>query len=65
MRQSSLQNMNDEITQVEKTATVLIRKIRDAILDDVFKPGDHLAEVELAARDNFVKPRGSNNNLYR
>jgi DNA-binding GntR family transcriptional regulator len=37
-------------TQVEKTATVLIRKIRDAILDDVFEPGDWLPELDLAKR---------------
>ena len=42
--------MNKEISQVEKTATVLIRKIRDAILDDVFKPGDWLPELDLAKR---------------
>jgi DNA-binding GntR family transcriptional regulator len=42
--------MNKEISQVEKTATVLIRKIRDAILDDIFKPGDWLPELDLAKR---------------
>ena len=50
MRQLPVQNMNNETTQVEKTATVLIRKIREAILDDVFKPGDWLPEVDLAKR---------------
>jgi DNA-binding GntR family transcriptional regulator len=29
---------------------VLIRKIRDGILDNVFKPGDWLPEVDLAKR---------------
>jgi DNA-binding GntR family transcriptional regulator len=42
--------VNNEISQVEKTATVVIRKIWDAILDDVFKPGEWLPEVDLAAR---------------
>jgi DNA-binding GntR family transcriptional regulator len=42
--------MNNEISQVEKTAAVVIRKIRDAILDEIFKPGDWLPEVDLAAR---------------
>jgi DNA-binding GntR family transcriptional regulator len=42
--------MNNETTQVEKTATVVIKKIRDAILDDIFKPGDWLPEVDLATR---------------
>src|SRR6516165_4189290 len=42
--------MNSETTQDEKTATVVIKKIRDAILDDIFKPGDWLPEVDLAKR---------------
>jgi DNA-binding GntR family transcriptional regulator len=42
--------MKNEATQVEKTATVLIRKIRDGILDNVFNPGDWLPEVDLAKR---------------
>src|SRR6516165_7513303 len=50
MRQLSVRNMKNETTQVEKTATVLIRKIRDAILDDHFKPGDWLPELDLAKR---------------
>ena len=45
-----VRNMKDETTQVEKTGTVLIRKIRDGILDDVFKPGDWLPELDLAKR---------------
>jgi DNA-binding GntR family transcriptional regulator len=50
MRQLSVRNMKNETSQFEKTATVLIRKIRNAILDDVFKPGDWLPEVDLAKR---------------
>jgi DNA-binding GntR family transcriptional regulator len=50
MRQFSVQSKNNEMTQPGKTATVLIRKIRDAILDDIFKPGDWLPEVDLAKR---------------
>jgi DNA-binding GntR family transcriptional regulator len=42
--------MNNETTQVEKTPTVVIGKIRDAILDGIFKPGDWLPELDLAAR---------------
>src|SRR6516162_4036249 len=45
-----VRNMKTETTQVEKAATVVVRKIRDAILDDVFKPGDWLPEVDLAKR---------------
>jgi DNA-binding GntR family transcriptional regulator len=50
MRQSSTQNKNNETSEIEKTPTVVIRKIRDAILDDVFKPGDWLPELDLAKR---------------
>jgi DNA-binding GntR family transcriptional regulator len=50
MRELSVRHMKNETTQVEKTAAVLIRKIRDAILDDVFKPGDWLPELDLAKR---------------
>jgi len=50
MRQLSVQNVKNETIQVEKTATAIIKKIRDAILDDVFKPGDWLPELELAKR---------------
>ena len=50
MRELSVQNMKNEATQVEKAATVIMRKIREAILDDVFKPGDWLPEVDLAKR---------------
>jgi DNA-binding GntR family transcriptional regulator len=34
----------------EKTPTVIIRKIREAILDEVFTPGDWLPELDLAAK---------------
>ena len=50
MRQLTVQNMNNETTQGEKMATVVIKKIRDAILDDIFKPGDWLPELDLAKR---------------
>jgi len=50
MRQLSTQNKNNETSEIEKTPTVVIRKIRDAILDDVFKPGDWLPELDLAKR---------------
>src|ERR1700751_2213139 len=50
MRQWSTQNKNKETTEIEKTPTVVIRKIRDAILDEDFKPGDWLPELELATR---------------
>jgi DNA-binding GntR family transcriptional regulator len=50
MRQLSTQNKNNEASEIEKTPTVVIRKIRDAILDETFKPGDWLPESELGER---------------
>ena len=50
MRELSVRKRENETSQVEKTATVVIRKIRDAILDGLFKPGDWLPEVDLAKR---------------
>jgi DNA-binding GntR family transcriptional regulator len=50
MRELPVRNVKNETTRVENTATVVIRKIRDAILDDVFKPGDWLPELDLAKR---------------
>jgi DNA-binding GntR family transcriptional regulator len=50
MRELSVRKRENETSQVEKTATAVIRKIRDAILDDLFKPGDWLPEVDLAKR---------------
>jgi DNA-binding GntR family transcriptional regulator len=47
MRQLPIQNKH---TEIEKTPTVVIRKIHDAILDEVFKPGDWLPESDLATR---------------
>jgi DNA-binding GntR family transcriptional regulator len=36
--------------ETEKTPTVVVRRIREAILDEIFKPGDHLPEVELSEK---------------
>ena len=48
MRQLPGKNKNKE--KGEKTPAVVIRKIRDAILDEDFKPGDWLPELDLATR---------------
>ncbi|MBV8276620.1 MAG: GntR family transcriptional regulator, partial [Verrucomicrobia bacterium] len=50
MSQLSVRNMKNEITKIEKTPMAVIRKIRDAILDNVFKPGDWLPETDLGER---------------
>ena len=49
MRPSSIEG-HDASGKVEKTPTVVIRKIREAILDEIFKPGDWLQESDLAKR---------------
>jgi DNA-binding GntR family transcriptional regulator len=36
--------------ETEKASFVVIKKIREAILDEVFEAGDHLGEVELAKK---------------
>jgi DNA-binding GntR family transcriptional regulator len=50
MRESvSHQRRNDE-HEAEKMPVLVIKKIRDAILDETFKPGDWLPESELGER---------------
>ena len=46
---STRKNANER-PETEKVPTVVIKKIREAILDEVFKPGDHLVEVGLAEK---------------
>jgi DNA-binding GntR family transcriptional regulator len=36
---------------------VVVRKIREAILDEVFKPGDHLTEAELVEKFEVTRRR--------
>jgi DNA-binding GntR family transcriptional regulator len=36
--------------ETEKAPFLVVKRIREAILDEVFKPGDHLGEVELAEK---------------
>jgi DNA-binding GntR family transcriptional regulator len=42
-------NAND-IQENEKAPFLVVRRIREGILDEDFKPGDHLGELELAER---------------
>ena len=46
----STQKNATESQQAEKAPMVVAKKIREAILDEVFKPGDHLGEFELAEK---------------
>ena len=41
------QRRNNE-REIEKAPFLVVRKVRDAILDETFKPGDRLPEAELA-----------------
>jgi DNA-binding GntR family transcriptional regulator len=51
MRQPSRpENANEEEQGTEKVPLLLIKRIRETILDEVFKPGDHLGEVELSEK---------------
>src|SRR5260221_2771471 len=50
MHQFSSQKNANQIQEIEKVPFVVAKKIREAILDEVFKPGDHLTEAELVAK---------------
>jgi DNA-binding GntR family transcriptional regulator len=49
MRQLSSKNANN-VPETEKAPFLVVRKIREGILDEVFKPGDRLGEVDLAEK---------------
>jgi len=48
MRRSSVQHRKNDEQGNEKVPFLVVRKIRNAILDETFKPGDRLPEAELA-----------------
>ena len=50
MRQLSVSKNANEEQGAEKAPLLVVRHLREAILDEVYKPGDHLGEVELAER---------------
>jgi DNA-binding GntR family transcriptional regulator len=50
MHQLSSQKNANQIQEIEKVPFVVAKKIREAILDEVFKPGDHLTEGELVEK---------------
>jgi DNA-binding GntR family transcriptional regulator len=50
MRQSSPRKNSNETHETEKATFVVVKRIREGILDEVFKPGDHLGEAELAEK---------------
>ena len=50
MRQPSRPESVNEERGTEKVPLLLVRRIREAILDEVYQPGDRLGEVELAEK---------------
>jgi DNA-binding GntR family transcriptional regulator len=50
MRQPLAPKNVHETQETEKAPFLVVKRIREAILDEVFKPGDHLGELELAER---------------
>jgi DNA-binding GntR family transcriptional regulator len=50
MHQPSPPKNANETQETEKAPFLVVKKIREAILDEVFKPGDRLGEIELAEK---------------
>ena len=50
MREPSPHKDESEPPESEKAPALLVKGIREAILDEVFQPGDRLIEVDLAER---------------
>jgi DNA-binding GntR family transcriptional regulator len=50
MHQPSPPKNANETPETEKAPVLVIKRIRQGILDETFKPGDHLGEVELAKK---------------
>jgi len=50
MRQSTPRKKSNKTQETEKATFQVVKRIREAILDEVFKPGDHLGEAELAKK---------------
>jgi DNA-binding GntR family transcriptional regulator len=50
MHQPPSPKRGSETPESQKVPFLLVKSIREAILDEVFQPGDHLVEVELAEK---------------
>jgi DNA-binding GntR family transcriptional regulator len=50
MRQLTPYKNLDQAPEAEKVPVVVVKRIREAILDEVFKPGDRLTEAELVEK---------------
>jgi hypothetical protein len=65
MRQALPRKHASETEETEKVPVSVVKGIREAILDEVFQPGDRLAEVDLAekfqvSRSRRLQPRVDN-----
>jgi DNA-binding FadR family transcriptional regulator len=49
-RQPSRPNTVEDIQEPEKAPFLIVKRIREGILDEVFKPGDRLGEIDLAEK---------------
>jgi hypothetical protein len=47
MPKPSIRKNANERPGTEKATALVVKRIREAILDEVFKHGDHLTEVDL------------------
>jgi DNA-binding GntR family transcriptional regulator len=50
MRQPSPTKNANEVQETEKAPFLVVKRIREAILDETFQPGDHLGELEVAEK---------------
>jgi DNA-binding GntR family transcriptional regulator len=50
MPQLSARKNANQMLEAEKIPFVVAKRIREAILDEIFKPGDHLTEAELVEK---------------
>ena len=55
MLKVSFQKDANQSEESAKASSIVIQKIREAILDELYKPGDRLGEVELAERSEVSR----------
>ena len=55
MRGPSVQQRRNDEEESEEARFVVVKKIRDAILDETFKPGDRLPEEQVGKMFNVSR----------
>src|SRR6201998_900907 len=55
MRESFVQQRRNDEQETEKAPFLVVQKIRDAILDETFKPGERLPEEQLGKMFNVSR----------